>query len=162
MFHDCVEDQFRLFLTGQINTKCSCPKLYQHKQLFFFKWLSIKPIFKITEKMLFFLQFAGYINYSWSLFGKLILDVCGNHFLILLCLHDRTDTSVYQRLFMENWNGSRGGNSAACAILFPSDTVISSRQPNSASIFTAEIWAFIKALEQIKKLCCIQIQVFTD
>ena len=34
--------------------------------------------------------------------------------------------------------------------VFPSDTVISTRLPDSASIFTAEMCAIIKALEQIK------------
>ena len=38
----------------------------------------------------------------------------------------------------------------ACVTVFPSDTIISIRLPDSASIFTAEVWAIIKALEQIK------------
>ena len=33
----------------------------------------------------------------------------------------------------------------ACAAVFPSDTVISMRLPGSTSIFTAEIWAIVKA-----------------
>ena len=47
-------------------------------------------------------------------------------------------------------DGSRDGNAVACATVFPSNTVISIRLPNSASVFTAEVWAIIKALEQIK------------
>ena len=38
----------------------------------------------------------------------------------------------------------------ACATVFPSNTIISMRLPDSASVFTAEVWAIIKALEQIK------------
>ena len=38
----------------------------------------------------------------------------------------------------------------ACVTVFPSDIVISTRLPDSASIFTAEVWAIIKALEQIR------------
>ena len=41
-------------------------------------------------------------------------------------------------------DGSRDGNSVACAI-------ISMRMPDSASIFTAEIWVIINALEEIFK-----------
>ena len=43
-------------------------------------------------------------------------------------------------------------------LVFPSGTVISMRLPDSASIFTAEDWAIIKALEQIKSLVasCLQ------
>ena len=70
---------------------------------------------------------------------------------------DRTDASIYQQLFMEirdryrdyipvYTDGSRDGNAVAC----PSNTVISMRLPDSASVFTAEVWAIIKALEQIK------------
>ena len=36
----------------------------------------------------------------------------------------------------------------ACATVFPSDTIISMRLPDSASIFTAEIRAVNKALKQ--------------
>ena len=35
----------------------------------------------------------------------------------------------------------------ACATVFPSNTVISMRLPDSASIYSGEIWAVIKALE---------------
>ena len=38
----------------------------------------------------------------------------------------------------------------ACATVFPSNTVISIRLPDSASVVNAELWAIIKALEQIK------------
>ena len=47
-------------------------------------------------------------------------------------------------------DGSQDGNAVACAIVFPSNTVISMRLPDSASVFSAEVWAIIKALEQIK------------
>ena len=74
---------------------------------------------------------------------------------------DRTDASVYQQLFMEirdryrdhipvYTDGSRDGNYVACASFFSSNTVISMRWPDSASICIAEIWAIIKALEEIK------------
>ena len=46
--------------------------------------------------------------------------------------------------------GSWNGNYVACATVFLSDTVISKRLNDSVSIFTAGIWAVIKALEQIK------------
>ena len=72
---------------------------------------------------------------------------------------DRTDASIYQQLFMEirdryrdyipvHTDGSRDGNAVACATVFPSNTVISMRLPDSASVFTAEVGAIIKALEQ--------------
>ena len=65
---------------------------------------------------------------------------------------DRTDASIYQHLFMEirdryrdhipvYTDGSRDGNAVACATVFPSNTVISMRLPDSASVFTAEVWA---------------------
>ena len=74
---------------------------------------------------------------------------------------DRTDASIYQQLFMEirdryrdhipvYTDGSRDGNVVACATVFPPNTVISMKLPDSASVFTAEVWAIIKALEQIK------------
>ena len=73
---------------------------------------------------------------------------------------DRTDASIYQQLFMKirdryrdnipvYTDGSRDGNAMACATVFPSNTVISMTLPDSASVFTAEVWAIIKALEQI-------------
>ena len=46
--------------------------------------------------------------------------------------------------------GSRDGNYVACATVFPSDTIISIILPDSAFIFTVEVWAISKALEQIK------------
>ena len=59
---------------------------------------------------------------------------------------DRTDPSIYQKLFMEirhryhdyipiYKDGSRDGNYVACATVFPSNTIISTRMPDSASIF---------------------------
>ena len=50
----------------------------------------------------------------------------------------------------------------ACATVYPSDTVISMRLPDSASAFTAEVWAIIKALEQIKDSIASKYIVFTD
>ena len=84
--------------------------------------------------------------------------------IVLELLHrkkDRTDASIYQQLFMEirdryrdhipvYTDGSRDGNAVACATVYPSNTVISMRLPDSASVFTAEVWAIIKALDQIK------------
>ena len=74
-------------------------------------------------------------------------------------VHLKTDAPVYQYLFMEirdryrdhipvyrPTDGSRDGNYVACATVFPSDTVISMRLPDSA----VEVWAIIKVLEQIK------------
>ena len=59
-------------------------------------------------------------------------------------------------------DGSRDGNAVACATVFPSNTVISMRLPDSASVFTAEVWAIIKALEQIKMSTASKYIVFTD
>ena len=86
---------------------------------------------------------------------------------------DCTHASVYQQLFMEirdryrdhipvYTDGSRDGNSVACATVFPSDNIISMRLPDSASVFTAEVWAIIKALEQIKDSIASKYIVFTD
>ena len=86
---------------------------------------------------------------------------------------DRTDASIYQQLFMEirdryrdyipvYTDGSRDGNAVACATVFPSNTLISMRLPDSASVFTAEVWAIIKALEQIKDSNASKYIVFTD
>ena len=50
----------------------------------------------------------------------------------------------------------------ACATVFPSDNVISMRLPDSASVFTAEVWAIIKALEQIKDSIVSKYIIFTD
>ena len=83
---------------------------------------------------------------------KIVLD-------LVYLKKDRTDASIYQQLFMEirdryrdyiavYTDGSRDGNSVACAAVFPSDTTF---------IFTAEIWAIIKALKFKKKCICIQI-----
>ena len=59
-------------------------------------------------------------------------------------------------------DGSWDGNDVACATGFPSNTVISMRLPDSASVFTAEVWAIIKALEQIKDFNASKYIVFTD
>ena len=59
-------------------------------------------------------------------------------------------------------DGSRDGNNVACATVVPSNTVISMRLPLSASVFTAEVCAIIKALEQIKDCNASKCIVFTD
>ena len=59
-------------------------------------------------------------------------------------------------------DGSRDGNAVACVTVFPSNTVISMRLPDSASVFTADVWAIIKALEQIKDSNASKYIVFTD
>ena len=53
-------------------------------------------------------------------------------------------------------DGSRDGNAVACATVFPSNTIISMRLPDSASVFTAEVWANIKN----PGANCIQIHWF--
>ena len=86
---------------------------------------------------------------------------------------DRTDASIYQQLFMEirdryhdyipvYTDGTRDGNAVPCPTVFPSNTVISMRLPDSASVFTAEVGAIIKALEQIKDSIASKYIVFTD
>ena len=63
---------------------------------------------------------------------------------------DRTDASIYQKLFIEirvRYRGyipvytdsSRDGKSMAGLRVFPSNIIISMRLPDSASIFNAEI-----------------------
>ena len=81
---------------------------------------------------------------------------------------DRTDASVYQQLFMEIRDRyrdhipiSRDVNYVACATVFPSNSVISMRLPDSASIFSAEIWAIIKALEEKNNSVASKYTVFT-
>ena len=59
-------------------------------------------------------------------------------------------------------DGSQDGNSAACTTVFPSNTVVSMRLSDSASIFTAEIWAIIKDIEEIKYSVASKYIVFTD
>ena len=86
---------------------------------------------------------------------------------------DRTDASIYQQLFMEirdryrdhipvYTDGSWDGNSVACATVFPSDFTFSMRLPNSASIFTAEICAIIKALDIFLNASASKFMIFTD
>ena len=50
--------------------------------------------------------------------------------------------------------GSRDGNYVACA------TVISMKLPDFSSIFTAEVWAINKALEQIKDSVAFKYMIF--
>ena len=59
-------------------------------------------------------------------------------------------------------DGSRDGNAVTCATVFLSNTVISMRLPDSASVFIAEVWAIVKALEQIKDSIASKYMVFTD
>ena len=81
---------------------------------------------------------------------------------------DRTDTSVYQVIHGNTRYydhipvyGSLMGI-MWLVLVFPSDTVISMRLPDSGSIFTAEVWAIIKALEQIKDSVASKYIIFTD
>ena len=85
---------------------------------------------------------------------------------------DRTDASIYQQPFLEirdryrdyipvYTDGSRDGNSVAYATVSPSDTEFSMRLPDSASIFTAEIWAIIKALDEMKNASASKFIIFT-
>ena len=86
---------------------------------------------------------------------------------------DRTDASIYQQRFMEirdryrdyilvYTDGSQDGNYVACATVFPSDTKFSMRLPDSASIFTADIWAIIKGLDEMKNASASKFIIFTD
>ena len=82
---------------------------------------------------------------------------------------DRTDASIYQQRFLEIRDKYcdyipvyTHGNSVACATVFPSDTELSMRLPDSTSIFTAEIWAIITALEEIKNASESKFIIFTD
>ena len=59
-------------------------------------------------------------------------------------------------------DGSRDGNYVACAPVYPSDTVISMRLPDSASVFTAAVWAIIKVLEEIKNSVASKYIILTD
>ena len=47
-------------------------------------------------------------------------------------------------------------------LVFPSNTIISMKLPDSATIFTAEIWTIIKTLEEKKKIVASKYIVFTD
>ena len=86
---------------------------------------------------------------------------------------DRPDASMYQQHFLEirdryrdyipvYTDGSRDGNYVGCATVFPSDTEASMRLPDSASIFTVEIWAIIKALDEMKNASASKFIIFTD
>ena len=81
----------------------------------------------------------------------------------------RTVASIYQHLFLEirdryryyipvYTDGSRDGKSVA----FPSDTEFSMRLHDSASIFTAEIWAIVKSLDEMKNASASKFIIFTD
>ena len=48
------------------------------------------------------------------------------------------------------------------ALVFPSNTIISLRLPDSASIYTTEIWAIIKALEEIENSVASKYIVYAD
>jgi len=86
---------------------------------------------------------------------------------------DRTDASIYKQHFMEiqekyrdfipiYTDGSRDGNSVASATVFPSDSIVSMRLPDSASVFTAEVRAIINALDEIKDSIASKFIIFTD
>ena len=86
---------------------------------------------------------------------------------------DCTDASIYQQLFKEireryrdyipvYTDGYGNGNYVACATVFSSNTIISMRLPDSAFIFTAEIWAIIKALEVFLNYVASKYIVFTN
>ena len=47
-------------------------------------------------------------------------------------------------------------------LVFPSDTKFSLRLPDLASIFTAKIWAIIKALDEMKNASASKFIIFTD
>ena len=69
---------------------------------------------------------------------------------------DRTDAYIYQKLFMEIEERYRDYipvYTVTCATVVPSNTII--------FIFTAEIWAIIKALEEIKNYVASKYTVFT-
>ena len=72
---------------------------------------------------------------------KIVLDLM--HLKIFMEIRDK-----YRYYISIYTDGSRDGNSVACATVFQSN--ISMKLPDSASIFTAEIWAIIKALEVMK------------
>ena len=85
---------------------------------------------------------------------------------------DRTDASVYQQIFIEvqdgyrdhipvYTDGSRDGNSVACATIFPSDHVSSMRLPDSACIFTVKSLGN-QTLKQIKDSVASKYIIFTD
>ena len=59
-------------------------------------------------------------------------------------------------------DGSRNENYVACAAVFASNTIICMRLPDSAFVFTAEIWAIIKTLEEIKNSVVSKYICFTD
>ena len=47
-------------------------------------------------------------------------------------------------------------------LVFPSNTILSMKLPDSATIFTAEIWTIINALEEKKNSVASKYIVFTD
>ena len=81
---------------------------------------------------------------------------------MLELVHLKKDRDRYRDYIPVYTDGSRDGNAVACARVFPSNTVISMRLPDSASVFTAEVWANIKALEQNKNSNASKYIVFTD
>ena len=68
---------------------------------------------------------------------------------------------VLDVLHLTKYRWFTGWKYCACATVFPSDTVLSMRLPDS-SVFTAEVWAIIKAMEQIKDSIASKYIVFTD
>ena len=73
---------------------------------------------------------------------------------------------IYQQLFLEIRDRYRDYipvyTDGSRITVFSSDTEVSMRFPNSASIFTAEFWAIIKTLEEIKNASASIYIIFTD
>ena len=59
-------------------------------------------------------------------------------------------------------DGSRDRNSVTRATVFPSNTIMSMRLADSASICITEIWAIIKDLEELKNSVASKYFVFAD
>ena len=68
----------------------------------------------------------------------------------------------YRDYILVYTDSSRDGKAVACATVYPSNTIISMTLSDLASIFTVEIWAIIKALEEIENSVASKYIVFTD
>ena len=85
---------------------------------------------------------------------------------------DRTDASIYWNISWKFETGTvitflfiltdHGMGIMWLVLVFPSDTEFSMRLPDSASIFTAEIWAIFKTLDEIKNASASKFISFTD
>ena len=121
----------------------------------------------LTASNIDFSDISYFISPPWFIKPpKIVLD-------LVHLKKDRTDASIYQQLFLEirdryrdyihvYTDESRDGNSVACATVFPSDSTFSMRLPDSESIFTAEIWTIIKALEKVRNASASKFIIFTD